>query len=153
MVNIGFRRRELIKVVQKKKDWNSIDNEMLPKVKDAIKELFGDGIIRPKRITKSSVAGILGVHDKIFNNLPKCREEIEKYRESIEEYWAREVEWAVDKIQREGQTLNLTRVLGYTNMRRKNFEVCIPYLKEKVKILLLIYLEIIGKLQFQLVML
>ena len=119
----------------KKKDWNKIDNEMLPKVKDTIKELFGDGIIRPKRITKSSGAGILGVHDKIFNNLPKCREEIEKYRESIEEYWAREVEWAVQKIQREGQTLTLTRVLEYINLRKKNFEACVPYLKEEIYML------------------
>jgi len=114
----------------KKKDWNKIDNEMLPEVKNAIKILYGDGIQRPKRVNKSSVAGILGVHDKIFNNLPKCKEEIEKYRESIEEYWAREVEWAANKIQREGQTLTLTRVLEYTNMRRKNFDACIPYLEK-----------------------
>ena len=115
----------------KKKDWNSIDNEMLPEVKNAIKILYGGGIQRPKRVNKSSVAGMLGVHDKIFANLPKCRKEIEKYHESIEEYWAREVEWAVDKIQSEGQTLNLTRVLEYTIMRRKNFEACVPYLKKE----------------------
>ena len=114
----------------KKKNWNSIDNEMLSKVKDAIKELFGDGITRPKRITKSSVAGILGVYDKIFNNLPICKQEIEKYYESYEEYWAREVEWAVKTIQREGQTLTLTRVLEYINLRRENFDACIPYLKK-----------------------
>ena len=75
------------------------------------------------------------MHDKIFNNLPKCREEIEKYRESIEEYWAREVEWAVQKIQREGQTLTLTRVLEYINLRKKNFEACVPYLKEEIYML------------------
>ena len=76
------------------------------------------------------------MYDKIFNNLPQCKEEIEKYRESIEEYWAREVEWAVQKIQREGQTLTLTRVLEYTNMRKKNFEVCVQYLKDEIVSLL-----------------
>lgn len=58
-----------------------------------------------------------------------CVQEIKKYQESQEEYWAREVVWAVDTIRRNGVTLSRTRIEKLTNMRKKDFIACMPYLQ------------------------
>ena len=70
----------------------------------------------------------MNVHSKYFNNFPLCKQEILKHYECQEEYWAREVVWAVQKIQSEGQPLNWKHIRDLTNMRNDNFQACKPYL-------------------------
>lgn len=128
------KEREKGKLKGKKlKDWEKADRETLLEVKEVIRVLRGNEQIKPKRITVSAVAKNLGVHDMTLRKLPMCKKEIDKCYESYEEYWARKVEWAVKKIQEEGQTLTLTWILKYTNMRKKNFEACVPYLGEELR--------------------
>ena len=112
-----------------KQDWNNIDKQTLPKVTAAIKDLQGSRITRPKKITVYAVARQMNVHSKYFDNLPLCKQEILKYYECQEEYWAREVVWAVQKIQSEGQPLNWKYIRNLTNLRNENFQVCKPYLE------------------------
>lgn len=72
---------------------------------------------------------MLGLPDKrIVQYLPKCREEIERHEETQEKYWAREVVWAVDTIRKNGDILNWKHIRNLTNMRKKNFIACMPYL-------------------------
>jgi hypothetical protein len=112
-----------------KKDWNSIDIQTLPMVTAAIKDLQGSRITRPKKITVYAVARQMNVHSKYFDNLPLCKQEILEHYESQEEYWAREVVWAVQKILSEGQPLNWKHIRNLTNMRNENFQECKPYLE------------------------
>ena len=56
--------------------------------------------------------------------------EIEKNRETQEQYWAREVVWATGKILSEGQPFNWKHIRNSTNMRRKDFEKCLSYTDE-----------------------
>ncbi len=112
----------------KKKDWNNIDKQTLPKVTAAIKNLQGSRITRPKKITIYAVARKMNVHSKYFDNLPLCKQQILEHYESQEEYWAREVVWAVQKILVEGQPLNWKHIRDLTNMRNDNFQACKPYL-------------------------
>ena len=112
-------------------DWDKIDRDTLPLVKDAIKKLQGKEGERPKKVTIYAVEKMLGLPDKrISQYLPKCREEIEKYEESQEEYWAREVVWAIDTIRKNGDILNWKHIRNLTNMRKKNFIACATYLSE-----------------------
>ena len=72
---------------------------------------------------------MLGLPDKrIVQYLPKCRGEIERHEETQEKYWAREVVWAVDTIRKNGDILNWKHIRNLTNMRKKNFIACMPYL-------------------------
>ncbi|MFR4988713.1 TniQ family protein [Anaerotruncus colihominis] len=118
-----------LKCGAKAKDWDKIDNATLPLVKDAIRQLQGDGATRPKRITISTVEKRLHLSSKrIALYLPRCRGEIEKYVESQEQYWAREIVWAANQIILSGGTLTLGKIEHLTNMRHKNIEACIPFL-------------------------
>lgn len=67
---------------------------------------------------------------KISLYLPKCLAEIQQYAESQEQYWAREVAWAVRQIKNSGVTLSWRKVRDLTNIRRRDIEACLPYISE-----------------------
>ena len=118
----------------KPKDWMQIDENTLPLVKEAIDKLYGDGEDRPKKVTIAAVEKMLNLPSgRIHNYLPICRAEIQKYHESQEQYWAREVMWAVKKIQREGDVLNWKHIRDLTNMRRCDLTACAPYFTDEQK--------------------
>lgn len=115
-------------------DWETIDRETLPAVKEAIRKLWGNGETRPKKVTVHAVETLLGLPSKrISVYLPLCRKEIERYQETQEEYWAREASWAVDRLQKEGKTVNWTNIRKLTNMRRRDFLACQGLMDEKQK--------------------
>lgn len=118
------------KAGSRKKDWNQIDAEYLPEVKRVIQQLWGDKEERPKKVTVGTVQRLLGIPSKRLQNCPMCTQEIEKYQESQEQYWAREVVWAIDTIQRNGDTLNWTHIGKLTNMRKRDLIDCMPYLRD-----------------------
>lgn len=110
-------------------DWAQIDQDTLPEVKAAIRQLLGDGETRPRKVTVHAVEKLLGLPCKrISLYLPLCRAEIGKHQEAQEEYWAREIAWAVKKMQREGQPVNWKRIRNLTNLRRKDFKAALVYI-------------------------
>lgn len=110
-------------------DWQQIDKDTLPLVKEAIRQLQGDEVSRPKKVTVFAVEKMLNLPSKrISLYLPMCKAEIKKHEESQEQYWAREVVWAVNKIIREGDVLNWKHIRNLTNMRKCDLVACIPYL-------------------------
>ena len=150
---IGGRRykkyhKESSKVLKcgiKAYDWQQIDKDTFPLVRDAIRRLQGNGKNRPKKVTVFAIEKLLHLPSKrIATYLPKCRAEIEKYQETQEEYWAREVVWAVNHIITEGNRLNWKQIRNLTNMRKQDLIKCVPYLLnyadtdtvQKIKILI-----------------
>lgn len=118
-----------LKCGAKSYNWQQIDRDTLPLVKEAIRQLQGDGVSRPKKVTVFAVEKLLELPSKrISSYLPMCKAEIDKYQESQEQYWAREVMWAVNKIIREEDVLNWKHIRNLTNMRKCDFIACIPYL-------------------------
>ena len=110
---------------------HQIDENTLPLVKEAISQLQGDGTNRPKKITTFTVEKILHLSSKkISLHLPKCLAEIQRREESQEQYWARKVAWAARQIEDSGVTLTWRKVRDLTNMRRRDFEVCLPYISD-----------------------
>lgn len=108
--------------------WDEMDRAMLPKVKEAIRQLQGDGNSRPKKITVYAVEKILGIPCKRIDNLPQCKAEIQRHCESQPEYWAREIVWAANSVIDEGQPFNWKHLRDKTNMRKRDFIACFPYL-------------------------
>ena len=126
--------RESKKVGSKAYDWKQIDKDTLPKVKEAIQNLWGDGIERPQKITIYKVERFLNISSKrISTYLPMCRAEIEKYKETQEEYWAREILWAIEKLKREGKIVNWKNIRILTNIRKKDMLRTLSMLEDKEK--------------------
>jgi len=112
----------------KPQDWDQIDNDTLPLVKDAIRQLQGDGTTRPRRVTVFAVEKILHLSSKkISLYLPRCLAEIRRHEESQEQYWAREVVWAANWLIAAGTPLVWRRIRELTNMRPENYRACLPY--------------------------
>ena len=102
--------------------------DILPLVKEAIRQLQGDGITRPKRVTVFAVEKMLNLPGKqISLCLPQCLDEIRRNEESQEQYWAREVVWAANQLRAAGVPLVWRRIRELTNMRPQNFRECLPY--------------------------
>ena len=108
----------------KKRDWAKIDNERLPLVKEAINQLQGNKEIRPKKITIGAVASYLHLSKKGFESCPKCRAEIQRYHESQDEYWCREIIWAANKVLGDSKELNWNNIRRIINIKRTDFERC-----------------------------
>lgn len=130
------RATNIVPVRSRSFDWEKIDRETLPKVVAACKEIYGVGTNRPHRVNMCSVARMIGIADKRMALLKLCREEIDKYQETWEEYGAREISWAIDEIGRLGKDLNITNIMLLTNMRKANVIRCIPYMKGENKSIL-----------------
>ena len=108
--------------------YDELDAQYLPQVKTVVKQILNhDG--RPEKVSFAKVQKTLGLAQKQFNKLPKCKSYIEKHIETQPEYWAREIEWAVSELQREDKPLNKTQIMKMTNMRVRDMECCFPYIK------------------------
>ena len=73
----------------------------------------------------------LGLPQKQINKLPKCKTYIQKNIESQTEYWAREIEWAVNALIKESKPLNTSRIMKLTNMRLRDIEPSVSYIKNQ----------------------
>lgn len=123
--------RQSQKVGSKAYDWQKIDKDTLPKVQEVIQKSLGDGIERPQKITIYAIERALNLPSKrIALYLPMCKAEIEKYRESQEAYWVREILWAIEKLKRDGKAVHWKNIRDLTNIRKKDFLSCSVYLKK-----------------------
>lgn len=113
----------------KRHDWNKVDQELLPQVKEAIEIIYNKGG-RPGRVTFGSVARHLGFSEKRYPNLKLCREEVEKNREDWEHFWAREIIYFYEQLRREGKPITVTAIMNLTNSKRRNLIKAIPYINQ-----------------------
>ena len=115
----------------KKKDWNDIDEATLPIVQEIIKKEYELVDPRPSRINCSYICGKLGKHSKYLDKLPKCKQYVIDNQEMMEEYWAREIAWAISKIQKENGVVNWRGIRDLTNLSKANYLRTISYFENK----------------------
>ena len=110
--------------------YNKLDNQYLPEVKRVVRQILSkDG--RPEKVSFAKVEKALALPQKQIYKLPKCKTYIQKNIESQLEYWAREIEWAVNELMRENKPLNTSRIMKLTNMRLRDIEVSFSYIKNQ----------------------
>ena len=51
--------------------------------------------------------------------------------ESQPEYWAREIEWAVNELIKDNKPLCTSRIMKLTNMRLRDIEVSVSYIQNQ----------------------
>lgn len=110
--------------------YEELDNQYLPQVKRVVRLILNkDGC--PERVSFAKVQKALGLPQKQINKLPKCKTYIQKNIESQPEYWARKIEWAINELMKENKPLNTSRIMKLTNMRLRDIEVSVSYIKNQ----------------------
>lgn len=114
----------------RREDWGRMDEDMVPAVRDACEQIFHNHGSRPGHVTVHAVCRRLGLPDKRFDYLPKCREVIHGYEEEKEVYWAREVVWCYRELSgsRGEDEIRWRDIRDITNLRRDNFIASFEYL-------------------------
>lgn len=103
----------------------------LPIVQEIIKKEYELVDPRPSRINCSYICGKLGKHSKYLDKLPKCKQYVIDNQEMMEEYWAREIAWAISKIQKENGVVNWRGIRDLTNLSKANYLRTISYFGNK----------------------
>ena len=109
-------------------DWENIDKELLPKVKEAIAEIYNNQG-RPIRVNFRSVAKKVGICEKNYPNLTLCSREIKENYEDWEHYWAREMVFFYQQLKKEWKPVTITAIMNMTNTKRQNLIRGVPYLE------------------------
>lgn len=116
-----------------KKNWEEIDEQMIPMVKKAISELHGDGAERPHRISICAVSKKLNIPNHWLYNMKQCKKEIEQHIENDEQFWARKAIWAMNVLQREEKPLMCWRICHITKLEKEKLISCLPYLRDMLE--------------------
>lgn len=108
----------MVKEIRYRKKLEDDDIKLLKDVKAICTGIYGSGDKRPGKVTVKAVSRALGIDPHRMNKMRLCMEEIERYHETQEHYWAREIIWAVERIQESNETLTFTRINRCINIRR-----------------------------------
>lgn len=115
----------------RREDWGRMDENMVPAVRDACEQIFHNHGSRPGHVTVHAVCRRLGLPDKRFDYLPKCKEVIHGCEEPKEVYWAREVAWCYAYLleSKEEADIHWRDIRDITNLSRDNFTASFPHLQ------------------------
>ena len=111
-------------------EWEKLDKKTLPMVKNAIYDLHGKGEKSPQKVSFYAVSKRLNIPSHRLVKMELCKKEIEQHIESIEQYRARKVIWAVNVLQNEGKPLICWRICSITKLDKEEIISSMPYLKE-----------------------
>lgn len=114
-------------------DWKQYDREMLPVLEQVAHNLY-HGIYnpmgRPEKITERLINRYAGLPAHRIENMPLCKEALQKYEESYGENWARRIVWAYGELMAEsgGNSIFWTDIRKLAGVKKKNFPKALPYL-------------------------
>ena len=120
------RKRRGGKPGRRPMDWQAMDKEILPKVKEVIEKLKISE--KPQRITLGGVARIVGLRPKQIYKLSLCKAEIERNYQTQEQHWARKVLWAWGVLQKKGKVITIKQIRLQTNMNAEQIKRALPNL-------------------------
>lgn len=112
------------------KDWAQYDAEMLPIVEQFAHDVYhGDGG-RPGKVSEKLLYKMVGLPSHRLENMPKCREVLNRYNETYGENWARRAVWAYSKLKqdRDGLPIYWSDIRRLAGFKKKNFHLILPYL-------------------------
>ena len=110
-------RRVSQKSGPRSKNYEKLDKELLPKVKKIVSDIVNkEG--RPEALSITKVQRLLNLPQKQLKRLPKCKSYIEKHTETQEEFWQRQVEWAVSEIEKSNGVVTISKIMKMTNIRK-----------------------------------
>lgn len=126
-------KKDSVIFIKEKRHEDNIDKEdlaLLPSVEATVKKIYGEGDDRPRKISLNAISKPLHVDIHKLKKMERCMAVINQHYESQEEYWAREIVWAVKMIEKNGATLNEKHIRNLTNLRHDNMVDSIEVLKK-----------------------
>ncbi len=115
---------------ERQKDHLDKEDQLLaPKLRAAAERIYGMGEVRPRKVSLSLVSRELHVDMHKLKQMKRCMKELERYQESQESYWARELIWAVEELERRGEPVNFKHLRKLTSLRRENIQDSLEELK------------------------
>lgn len=111
-------------------DWSKRDAELLPQVKEVVKEMK-EG--KPEKITWTTIGSKLGISgwlSKRKEKLPLTREYIESELESLEEYHIRKIKWGIVELERQGKEITLWNLIETAGVRPKYMKAITNEIRE-----------------------
>ena len=112
----------------RRKNWHSLDTELLPKVKNLIDAMNSISNNRPSKVSIGRVERLLGLKEGQIENLPMCKEYVKQNSISQQQFWALTLEWALNRLIIEGKPIHYTNLHRLTNMRKRYIESALPFL-------------------------
>ena len=113
-----------------KRDWVALDKEIAPALEKFAADIYNgintDG--RPEKVSLKRVCREFGLHEQSFENLSKCKSIVDRYSETQEEYWSREIVWAYKMLVEKGKPLYWSDIRRLTGIKKCNLDRVIPYL-------------------------
>jgi len=113
-------------------NWSSYDEEMLPVLEKTAKGIYQgklNDMGRPEKVTERLLCKHVGISPHRLENMPKCREVLEEYKESYEESWARKLAWAYEKLKVEkAGHVYWSDVREISGVKKEKLHKVLPYL-------------------------
>ncbi|MCM1221697.1 MAG: TniQ family protein [Lachnospiraceae bacterium] len=112
-------------------DWEQLDKETVPVLERFARGVYdgtANGNGRPERVSERLVYREMNLQGHQLENMPRCRAIFEQYTESYPESWARKIIWAYQRLKEEGEPFYWTDIRKLSGVKKKNFQLVIPYL-------------------------
>ncbi len=120
---------KMIRTVRCEKKLVNDDKKLVRQVKQIVADIYGKGDKRPRKVSVKAVARALGIDDHKLKKMKLCMAEINHYYETQEQYWAREIIWAVEQIQMNNEPMNYRHIRNYVNLKKENIKGSINDIK------------------------
>ncbi len=115
-------------------DWDSYDERMLSEMEQIAKDIYQgnlNGMGRPEKVTERLLCKYAGIPPHRLENMPRCREVLERYGERYEEYWARRLVWAYGKVKEEKEGhVYWSDLRVISGVKRERANKALPYLEK-----------------------
>ena len=115
-------------------DWKQYDTDTALIMEQVAADIYSgaaDSMGKPEKVTEKFICRILGIKQHQLENMPKCRDVLEKYSESYPEAWARKLVWAYDWLENnEEDTFYWKHLRKLTGVKKERFDEIVPYLKK-----------------------
>lgn len=113
-------------------NWEEMDMAILDTVEPVVKELYQDDSGRPRKVAFKTVERQLGLPEGRLYRLPRCKAIVEKYYESQEQYWAREITWAYKTTIDTGRPVSRKTIKQLTNLSKQQILKSLPLLNKEI---------------------
>jgi len=116
-------------------DWERYDEEMAPILEKAAYDIYHGDINdtgRPEMISERLIYKYTGIPNHRFENMPKCRGILDRYKESYAQNWARRLIWAYKKVKADNvdKPVFWCDIRELSGVKKKNADVITPFLEQ-----------------------
>lgn len=111
-------------------DWKRFDEDTAPILEQLARDIY-DGtaseIGRPERVSKRLICKKLELSIYGQQNMPKCNDILERYRETYSESWARKIVWAYKKLETEKEKIYWSDIRRLSGVKKADIDEVVPY--------------------------